>query len=270
MIQIRKPKSAPAILRTRGRQASAQLKAQYDSTPDSYRSGSCFFRSSDFDARIYGAPEVKNALRKAQHGKCAFCESRIDHIAPGDVEHFRPKAGYRRHPDGALVRPGYYWLAYDWSNLFFCCPLCNQRFKRNHFPLADEDRRATSHHEDIEREQPLLIHPERDDPSNYLEFEQEYIRAIGGNARGQATIRILGLNRPEIVEKRRDALKSLVFLIECRDLVAEQVEEAPSPEGRRRLVAIDDRLTWYAEKARSASAEYAAMLRDALKASRQH
>ena len=58
-----------------------------------------------------------------------FCESKVSHIAYGDVEHFRPKAGYRQRPEDPLVQPGYYWLAYEWSNLLFCCQLCNQRFK---------------------------------------------------------------------------------------------------------------------------------------------
>ena len=119
-----------------------RLCEQYDSSPDSYKSGAKAFASRDFESGIYGAKSVKQALQKAQHGKCAFCESKITHIAYGDVEHFRPKAGYRQCPKDPLVRPGYYRLAYEWSNLFFCCTLCNQRFKGNHFPLADPARRA--------------------------------------------------------------------------------------------------------------------------------
>ncbi len=205
-------------------------------------------------------------VQKAQHGKCAFCESKITHIAYGDVEHFRPKAGYRQRPDDPLVRPGYYWLAYEWSNLFFCCPLCNQRFKRNHFPLADETRRAASHHDSIEMEQPLLIHPEIEDPASFLEFDEEYIRAIDGNARGKATIEILGLNREEIVEKRRHLLGLIKDLIDCRELIARHAEDNPGPESLRRLAAVDERLDWYVETYRSDSAEYAAMIRAALRA----
>ena len=105
---------------------------------------------------------------------------------------FDPKRGIDRDPRDPLVQPGYYWLAYEWSNLLFCCQLCNQRFKRNHFPLADETKRARSHHEDIKNEQPLLIHPAQDDPGMFLEFNEEYLRAINGNQRGKATIEILG------------------------------------------------------------------------------
>ena len=265
VIRIKKPKQAPAILRTRGGQATTQLCENYDSSSGDYKNGTRSFTSRDFDSTLYGAQSVKNALRKAQHDKCAFCESKVTHIAYGDVEHFRPKAGYRQRPDGPLVRPGYYWLAYEWSNLFFCCALCNQKFKRNHFPLADPARRAVCHHDNIEMEQSLLIHPELDDPASFLEFDQEYVRAIDGHPRGEATIRILGLNRSEIVEKRRDALDSIKALIDCRELIARQAEENPSPESSRRLAVIDERLDWFVKKYRSDSAEYAAMIRAVLR-----
>ena len=130
-----------------------------------------------FDSGLYGAKSVKNGLKKAQLDKCAFCESKISHIAWGDVEHFRPKAAYRQGANEPLIRPGYYWLAYEWSNLLFCCQLCNQRFKGNDFPLIDVTRRAKSHHDSIRAEQPLFIHPAIGDPSLFLEFRAEYISA---------------------------------------------------------------------------------------------
>src|SRR5262249_19201025 len=148
-----------------------------------------------FKGAIYGHPSVKDALRKAQHDKCALCEAKITHVQYGDVEHFRPKAGYRQHPEDPLVRPGYYWLAYEWSNLLFCCQLCNQRFKGNHFPLADPARRARSHRDDITQEEPLLINPTTEDPADFLEFRENVIRAIDDNPRGNATIKVFGLDR---------------------------------------------------------------------------
>jgi hypothetical protein len=38
-------------------------------------------RDFEFDGGIYGHRSVKDALREAQHGKCAFCESKIAHIS---------------------------------------------------------------------------------------------------------------------------------------------------------------------------------------------
>jgi uncharacterized protein (TIGR02646 family) len=266
VIRIKKPVPALVILQKRGREATRRLCEQYDSSPEAYKKGAKSFTSRAFDSGIYGAKSVKNALKKAQHDKCAFCESKITHIAPGDVEHFRPKAGYRQRSNGPLVRPGYYWLAYEWSNLFFCCSLCNQKFKGNHFPLADATERATSHHDDIEEEEPLLLHPEIDDPALFLEFNGEYVRAIEGNPRGEATNEILGLNREEIVERRRDLIDFIKALIDCRELIARQARENPGPESLRRLAVVDECLDRYAEKYHSDSAEYAAMVRPALRA----
>ena len=82
---------------------------------------------------------------KAQHGKCFLCESKITHISFGDVEHFRPKGGSRQTTDEKAMKvPGYFWLAYAWQNLFLACQLCNQRYKKNLFPLENPDERAFS------------------------------------------------------------------------------------------------------------------------------
>ena len=60
---------------------------------------------------------------------CAFCESKVRHIAHGDVEHFRPKAGYEQ--GHRFNRNGYFWEAYRWENLYYSCQTCNQVYKGN-------------------------------------------------------------------------------------------------------------------------------------------
>src|SRR5262249_41491941 len=120
MIAIRKPSPGPAVLRDRGRQAAAELARLYDSASADYDSG---MQTFDFDQDIYAHGSVKEALRRAQHDKCAFCESKMCHTGFGDVEHYRPKAGYKQREGDALGRPGYYWLAYEWSNLLLSCQL---------------------------------------------------------------------------------------------------------------------------------------------------
>lgn len=132
MIRLRIRSSPPAPLRDDGATARERLVAAVASGEEAL----------SFDRTVYAAPEVKQALCDDQHGKCAFCESLVRHVAYGDVEHFRPKAAYRADSGHPLRRPGYYWLAYDWSNLVFACELCNRRHKANLFPLADETRRA--------------------------------------------------------------------------------------------------------------------------------
>jgi hypothetical protein len=92
------------------------------------------------EARYQAAKPFLLALTS---GKCAYCESVILNTHPGEVEHFRPK-GRVRGRDGKVEKvtiggaetehPGYWWLAYAWSNLLPCCIDCNRR--RQHGEIA--------------------------------------------------------------------------------------------------------------------------------------
>ncbi len=263
MIRIKRPARAPAILRTRGAAITKQQCKEYDDDPGAYNDGK---KSFTFDPGIYGHKTVKGALKKAQHGKCAFCESKVSHIAYGDVEHFRPKAGYQRDPRGRLIRPGYYWLAYEWSNLLFCCQLCNQRFKGNLFPLAEDAGRATSHHEAIKNEQPLFVDPSVEDPESVLEFcegsDSHLFREDGGHPRRKVIIEALGLNRADLAEVRRDALSQIIQLIECRELIVKRAAEHPDRALRKKLSEIDRHF----KRCASISAQYSSMTRALLRA----
>jgi hypothetical protein len=72
-----------------------------------------------------------------------------------------------------LRKPGYYWLAYEWNNLFLACQLCNQLFKKNLFPLLDPTTRAASHKDNVENEKPAFIDPTIDDPKNLFPFAEK-------------------------------------------------------------------------------------------------
>lgn len=150
---------------------------------------------------------MKEQLRADQHDKCCYCESYFSSTSYGDVEHFRPKAGYQQDAADALHKPGYYWLAYEWSNLYFACQLCNQRFKGNQFPLADPVSRAISHQHPLAAEQPLLPDPATEDPQAHLTFRQD--TAVALDERGVACIRVFGLDRPELIRRRIDKLNAL-------------------------------------------------------------
>ena len=245
MIRIRKPNTAPRILLNRGVAQTAADKVAYDGAPQDYRSGDKTF---EFKGSIYAAKSVKNALKKAQHEKCCFCEAKVTHVAYGDVEHFRPKGGYRQDPDDPLGRPGYYWRAYVWKNLFFSCQLCNQRYKKNLFPLRNPRRRARSHHDDPNAEEALFIDPGAMNPEEFISFRQEYPYAIDDNDLGRMTIDALGLDREALAERRRDHLGVLLLLITMAESGLTGAAEARN----------------YLESSKEDSAEYAAMARAAL------
>ena len=246
MIRVHKRDRAPRILRERGVNQTEENERAYDESPADYRSGAKTF---DVKSGIYGAKSVKNALKKDQHSKCAFCEAKVDHVAYGDVEHFRPKKGFRQIDTDDLGRPGYYWLAYAWENLFFACQICNQRHKGNLFPLTDAGDRARSHHDAIANEKPLFLDPAADNPSAFVGFREEYAYPIDDDPRAVATIDGLGLNREALVERRRDRLTVLIIFV---DLV---ILDLPVSEvARTRL-----------RDARQDSAEYASMARALLR-----
>lgn len=182
MIRIEKPDTPPTILREDGINVRRSHSVTFAHDPEAFRSGE---RTFEFDRSIYAHSSVKTSLIEAQHYKCCFCESKIIHVAYGDVEHFRPKAGYRQDPEEELQRPGYYWLAYEWTNLFLSCQICNQRFKQNLFPLDNPGDRATSHRDDVADEEPLFLHPGRDDPERHVGFREAVAFARRGSERGE-------------------------------------------------------------------------------------
>jgi len=216
MIRVAKAEQTPAILRDRGQRTT-------DANQQAFEGGE---RSFAFDSSLYGAKSVKNALIKAQHGKCAFCESQVRHIAHGDVEHYRPKGGYRQSGADPLDQPGYFWLAYTWQNLFFACQLCNQSFKKNLFPLADPTKRARSHLDDLTAEEPMLVHPGDEEPSAFIGFREEMAFPIDDDPRARTTIEVIGLNREALAEMRLDRLKPYMVLRERLAQLAADDEEA--------------------------------------------
>jgi uncharacterized protein (TIGR02646 family) len=205
MIRVLKPAEPPAVLRDEGRESTLALCRRLEDGES--RLG--------FDKAVYGASSVKQALLLAQHDKCCFCESKVSHISFGDVEHFRPKAACRSSVDAPERKPGYYWLAYEWSNLYFACEQCNRRHKRNLFPLENENARVVSHHDAarLVAERPLYIDPGREDPEEHIGFRREYAQPRNGSRRGEIAIADLGLNRVPLCSVRRDRRALLLTLL---------------------------------------------------------
>jgi uncharacterized protein (TIGR02646 family) len=253
MIGVVKP-NPPAVLLRRGETERLLLCAAFEAAPADYHSGRTKF---EFKATVYAAREVKTALRQAQHQKCAFCESAFTHIGYGDVEHFRPKGGYRQAATGRLRRPGYYWLAYEWANLFFSCQLCNEQFKKNLFPLRNNRHRARSHLHDLAKEHPLLIDPGRLDPAGHIGFREEMAFAVDGSPEGLATIEGLGLNRPDLVHYRRKRLTDLRILLRALHLQRDLVARHPTTEHRLQLADLAREL----EDRQAVANEYCSMVR---------
>jgi len=142
----------------------------------------CSDKKKGFPHVRYKDDEVSKLLDKMFFGKCAYCESKIDHVSPVDIEHFRPKGQVN---DGdVLIKPAYYWLGAEWSNLLASCPHCNRSEKHENqygneklggkwdqFPLKEGAVRArySTDNDEINR---LLINPCIEDPEDYFYFSK--------------------------------------------------------------------------------------------------
>jgi uncharacterized protein (TIGR02646 family) len=166
----------------------------YDTNPSGYDDRSLLW---DIKSEIYGHSDIKTILRKSQFGKCAFCESNVAAIAHGDIEHYRPKKYWIQNDRTGEKGPGYYWLAYNFNNLLFSCQICNQRFKKNYFPIRRSEFRCLNHHysANLIKEKPFYVNPLLENPKFLIKFSGAEAKGIDKNHRGKKTIDSLGLNR---------------------------------------------------------------------------
>ena len=128
------------------------------------------------DAKNYKDPVNKEALRKSTSGKCMYCESKIEHISYAHVEHIKPK---KKFPE----------LEFSWNNLGFSCPVCNTN-------KGDKYDETT-----------LFINPYDENPEEHLVFLGYYVYPKKGSERGEYTRNEIDLNRPDLIERRKDKIE---------------------------------------------------------------
>lgn len=150
-----------------------------------------------------------DALWRAQHYKCCYCESR-EQSKRNDVEHFRPKTRADRRP-GAREDHGYWWLAWTWENLLFSCRNCNQApAKLDRFPLAEGSKALLAGQLPPGQERPLLIDPATASGIEHIQFAwiphgapvtgKWFPRPRNGSRQGAATIKVCMLDRPDLLD----------------------------------------------------------------------
>jgi uncharacterized protein (TIGR02646 family) len=113
-------------------------------------------------------------LRRRFHGKCAFCEGKMEHVSNPHIEHYRPKS-----------RAEFEQFMFAWENWLLSCGRCNQS-KWAHFPMCAEG--------------PSLLNPTTDDPRLHVIFQRAVI--LGLSQRGTDTIRLVGLGRMPLKSER--------------------------------------------------------------------
>ena len=253
MIRINKPDTPPKTLQEKGQKATQKDLQLYESSSELSRSKKDFF---SFDSTIYTHSSVKEILKVSQYDKCCFCERKIE---LKDVEHYRPKAAYQSDSETDLIRPGYFWLAYDWDNLLLSCAICNRSYKKNWFPIEDEKTRAKSPDQSLDQEVPLIINPTKENPEKFIEFIGDKPKAIDGNIKGTKTIEKIGLNRPFLDERRFEHYKNCKYLYKLIQLF--DAKENLDRNEKKLVTEARHLLSKYV----LASSEYAGMIRSAIR-----
>lgn len=190
MIKIVKD-AAPEKLLNKGSAQTIIDIEKYSNNKEKYNSGELKFEALSW---IYNSDIVRETLENVQKNKCCYCETKSTR-SNSDVEHFRPKAAYSSSFKGNSLYPGYFWLAYDWDNLFLACQVCNQIFKNDFFPIEIEHTRAQLNDFKIDNEVSLFVHPSKDEPEDEIEYRESL--PFGKTEKGKKTIAYLGFGSLE-------------------------------------------------------------------------
>jgi uncharacterized protein (TIGR02646 family) len=147
-------------------------------------------------------------LRILFNSKCAYCESLIkSNASPSQYDHFRPKNGARGFGK-EFSNDHYWWLTYEWRNLYYCCQKCNQ-YKSTWFPVEGKRIEVETPYSSIlENESNLIVDPCVDKPEEHLFFREDGHTDFL-SLKGRTTIEILKLNRSDLVYARKNALELL-------------------------------------------------------------
>ncbi|HNI43367.1 MAG TPA: HNH endonuclease [Chitinophagales bacterium] len=189
---------------------------------------------------------IKADLNRYYHNKCAFCETSLTDNKGANqftVEHFRPKTHY-------------FWLGYEWTNLMPTCWTCNNH-KENKFQILDKRKKATlpllpcgnlnldecnAHCQNLLAENADLLHPEIEDPMDFLQFSKEkigfFVEGTTAHRRANYTINLCKLNRTALaIEQRKKIYDTVLASIEAQMLLL--LEKFPNKrEQDARLLAV--------------------------------
>ena len=144
--------------------------------------------------------KLREILASSFNHKCAFCESLlIDKYSV--VERFRPSIK-AMDLKGKISEEHYWWLRYEWDNLFPICSECNKN-KSNLFPIKGKRSLPGTTGDDLNKEIPLLINPCFDIPEKHFFYDFNSGLMISNTERGRITIDVYGLNRHSLIEQRK-------------------------------------------------------------------
>lgn len=134
----------------------------------------------------YRHAAIKAALREETGWKCVYCESKIGHNTPGDIEHKVPSSKEKN-------------LHFDWSNLTVACTECNRR-KSDYYEKGAE-----------------FLDPYSDDVEECLLHLGPIVYWVPGHQRAEVTVRTLELDtssRIQLLDRKREKLEKARALLD--------------------------------------------------------
>ena len=152
--------------------------------------------------------------------RCWFTDAE-ETVAQLDIEHFRPKAEARDEDE--TVHEGYWWLAFEITNLRLAGQIPNRQKKRCYFPLLPGSVRASPSDPCWREELPLFLDPTKLTDVELVAYSENGEVCSSTNAiteeekrRVRVTDRLLGLSSHEpLLEARRRIWN------ECREIMNE-------------------------------------------------
>ena len=156
----------PPILEANNAQWTAEFLADQDNATAKYR---------------YRCKEIKEALKQETGWKCIYCESKIGHNTPGDVEHKIPTSIVpQRH--------------FEWQNLSVACGECNRR-KNNYYDAIKP-----------------FLDPYQHDVDTRVKHHGPVVGWTTGDNESELTIRILDLHnatRDQLLKRKIEKIEEI-------------------------------------------------------------
>ena len=141
----------------------------------------------------YRHEDIKTRLKEETSGKCVYCESKIGHNTPGDVEHILPVSRCNKK-------------LFVWENLTIACTECNRRKGAYYDPNCS------------------FMDPYLDDVEERILHYGPIVSWRTGDVRAEVTVKRLELNsatRIELITRKIERIDEVKHLMERIVTVAE-------------------------------------------------
>ncbi len=150
-------------------------------------------------------------------GTCAYCEQvtspRFKQDNSGVASHHRPES-LAQDEIGNTELSAYAWLMYDWENILWVCADCFRRKGNRFYVQAKRGEPGMPIKALREFEYELILDPCFHQPSEHLVFHLDGT-IDWKTSQGQTTVKVLKLDREELVRSRNEAIIELLNVLEA-------------------------------------------------------